>query len=35
MAELLNIRFSYLCRTARCNEGGKSPIVLRLMVIFV
>jgi hypothetical protein len=29
-AELLNIRFSYLCRTTRQNEDGKSPIVLRI-----
>jgi len=30
MAELLNIHFSYLCRSTRQNEDGKSPIVLRV-----
>src|SRR6202521_1074800 len=31
MQELLNIRFSYLCRRTRENEAGKSPIVLRVI----
>src|SRR5262245_35623225 len=31
MLELLNIRFSYLCRTTRKNEQGKSPVVLRII----
>jgi hypothetical protein len=31
MQELLNIRFSYLCRGGRQNEDGKSPIVLRVI----
>jgi len=30
MSELLNICFSYLCRTTRQNEDGKSPTVLRI-----
>jgi hypothetical protein len=30
MQVLLNIRFSFLCRTTRTNQGGKSPIVLRI-----
>jgi site-specific recombinase XerD len=29
--ELLNIRFSYLCRATHQNEEGKSPIVLRII----
>jgi site-specific recombinase XerD len=30
MLELLNIRFSFLCRTTRANEHGKNPILLRI-----
>lgn len=29
--ELLNIRFSFLCRTTRTNAEGKHPIVLRIV----
>jgi len=31
MLELLNIRFSYLCRTTYQNEDGQCPIVLRII----
>lgn len=30
MLELLNVGFSYLCRSTRLNEEGRSPIVLRI-----
>ena len=29
MAELLNISFTFSCRTSHTNQEGKSPIVLR------
>jgi hypothetical protein len=28
--ELLNIRFSFFCRSTHVNEQGKNPIVLRI-----
>src|SRR5215211_1873382 len=31
MLELLNIRFSFLCRTTHANAAGKHPIVLRIL----
>ena len=31
MLELLNIRFSFLCRSARKNSKGKCPIILRII----
>jgi len=31
MLELLDIRFSFLCRSTHCNREGKSPIVLRVI----
>jgi hypothetical protein len=30
--ELLNVRFSFLCRYTRTNEEGKHPIVLRIIL---
>lgn len=30
MPQLLNIRFSFLCRTTRANADNKNPIVLRV-----
>lgn len=29
--ELLHVRFSFLCRSTRANEEGKSPLVLRIL----
>ena len=31
MVELLNIHFSFLCRSWRSNKSGQSPIVLRVI----
>ena len=31
MLELLNIRFSFLCRTTHCNSHGKHPLVFRVI----
>ena len=31
MLELLNVHFSFLCRTGRLNKQGKPPIVLRII----
>ena len=31
MLALLDIRFSFLCRTSHTNENGKHPIVLRII----
>ena len=31
MLELLNVRFSFLCRTTRTNGEGKHPLVLRII----
>lgn len=31
MQQLLNIRFSYLCRTTYTNEAGQCPIVMRII----
>lgn len=31
MAELLNIRFSFSCRTSHNNQEGKSPVILRII----